>query len=60
MGTSDTALTAHLVLKDDHVVLNTNKICHDLHHEFEISHSTLQVENMLDKENCRLEPAAVI
>jgi cobalt-zinc-cadmium efflux system protein len=60
MGTTETALTAHLVLKDEKIRINTNQICQDLHHEFEISHSTLQVENMLDKENCKLEPDTVI
>lgn len=60
MGTTETALTAHLVLKDETVRINTNKISHDLHHGFEISHTTLQVENIKDRENCKLEPETVV
>ncbi len=50
IGTTETALTAHLVLKDESVKININEICHELLHEFEISHSTLQVESMADNQ----------
>lgn len=60
IGTTETALTAHLVLKDEQVRINTNKMVHDLHHNFEIGHSTLQIENMEDKDNCKLEPDTIV
>jgi cobalt-zinc-cadmium efflux system protein len=60
IGTTDTALTAHLVLKDELVKINTNRIVHDLHHQFEIGHSTLQIENTSDRDDCKLEPEAVV
>ncbi|WP_426166110.1 cation diffusion facilitator family transporter [Sandarakinorhabdus sp. DWP1-3-1] len=45
MGTTDTALTAHLVMPDGHpgdVALAT--LAHDLEHRFGIGHATIQVE----------------
>ena len=46
MSTTETALTAHLIIED----LNNNdillaKITHDLHDKFGIEHATLQLEN---------------
>lgn len=60
MGTTETALTVHLVLKDEKIKIDVNKISHDLHHNFEISHSTLQIESTGDREYCKLEPDTVI
>lgn len=60
IGTSDTALTAHLLMKDEDITIDVNQISHNLHHEFDIGHSTIQVEKQMDKENCKLEPDITI
>ncbi len=45
MGTSDTALTAHLVLPDGHPGDDfLSRIAHDMEHRFGIGHTTLQIE----------------
>jgi len=46
MSTTETALTAHLI-KEDLVIDDTftNKICDELHHRFDIHHSTIQFES---------------
>jgi cobalt-zinc-cadmium efflux system protein len=60
ISTSEIALTCHIVLKEDFTSVNLNKISHDLEHHFEINHATLQVENELDKMNCKLAPDEVV
>lgn len=56
MGTSETALTAHLVLNgqtaDASVVLHQAE--HELHEQFEIRHVTLQIESTAYAELCVL------
>ena len=58
MSTTETALTAHLVIPGGHpgdAFLHT--LAHDLEHDFGIGHATVQVE--MDAE-CVLEPAGVV
>ncbi len=53
MSTTETALTAHLVIpeetKDDFFL---KKICGELHSKFGIEHSTIQVEKSAQSANC--------
>lgn len=53
MSTTETALTAHLVIpnetKDDFFL---KKICGDLHNKFGIEHSTIQMEKSAQSSNC--------
>ncbi len=53
MSTTETALTAHLVIpedkKDDKFL---NKTCSLLHHKFGIEHSTIQIERSAQSSNC--------
>ncbi|WP_442508167.1 cation diffusion facilitator family transporter [Novipirellula sp. SH528] len=54
MSTTEIALTAHLVkpqLENNDALLK--KISHDLDHEFQISHATVQIESSVDAANCR-------
>lgn len=56
LSTRETALTAHLVmpehslLDEDHVKIN-----HDLKHNFNINHVTIQVEKGSDEHQCKLQ-----
>jgi len=53
MSTTETALTAHLVIpeenKDDYFL---KKICGELHSKFGIVHSTIQIEKSAQSANC--------
>ena len=53
MSTTETALTAHLVIpestKDDYFL---KKICGELHSKFGIEHSTIQIEKSAQSANC--------
>jgi len=53
MSTTETALTAHLVIpnetKDDFFL---KKICGELHSKFGIEHSTIQIEKSAQSSNC--------
>ena len=53
MSTSQTALTAHLVMPDGHTDETLYKIRDQLHERFEISHTTLQVEKEFEDEEYR-------
>lgn len=57
MSTTETALTAHLVMPTgypgDDFLTHT---CEELHHHFDIDHSTLQIELGNGQHSCRLEP----
>jgi cobalt-zinc-cadmium efflux system protein len=45
MGTTDTALTAHLVMPDGHPGdAALAALAHDLEHRFGIDHATIQIE----------------
>jgi cobalt-zinc-cadmium efflux system protein len=61
MSTTETAMTAHLVRPgaglDDRLL---HEICHELDHQFRISHATLQVEAGDTEHGCRLAPDHVI
>lgn len=58
MSTTETALTAHLVIDGDYPGdAFLHAIAHDLNHEFAIDHPTLQIET---GGNCALESEAVI
>jgi len=60
MGTSEVALTAHLVLKDQGT--DTSAVLqeaeHELHEHFEIRHVTLQLESPAYAQRCRLRAGA--
>lgn len=55
MSTTETALTAHLVIpeetKDDYFL---KKICGELHSKFGIEHSTIQIEKSAQSANCEM------
>ncbi len=45
MSTSETALTAHLVVRDGHPGDDfLNRVADELHHDFSIEHATIQIE----------------
>jgi len=53
MSTTETALTAHLVMPDDQKDDRfLGKICKQLHDKFEIVHSTIQIEKNPQSANC--------
>ena len=61
MSTTETALTAHLVRPNTPADNDTflARVSHELHHEFKIGHTTLQIEH--DAEHaCTLAPADVV
>lgn len=61
MSTSETALTAHLVMPDGHPGDRfLNRVCHDLADRFAIGHATLQVESGDPTHPCRLAPEEVV
>jgi len=59
MSTTDTALTAHLVMPipppDDRFL---HEVSHELHERFEIGHATIQIEH--GDVECHLAPAHVV
>lgn len=61
MSTTETALTAHLVMPDGHpgdaFLANT---CHEIHDHFGIEHTTLQIETGDPNHPCVLEPDDMI
>jgi cobalt-zinc-cadmium efflux system protein len=60
MSTTETALTAHLVIPGGHrgdAFLHA--LAHELAHDFGIGHATVQVETALE-EDCALHPEAVV
>ena len=53
MSTTEIALTAHLVrpnLQNDDALLR--QASEDLHHQFDISHTTIQIERSIDEASC--------
>jgi cobalt-zinc-cadmium efflux system protein len=60
ISTSEVALTCHILLKDEQMKLDLNRLSHALEHEFEINHATIQVESESDKEKCKLESDYVV
>jgi cobalt-zinc-cadmium efflux system protein len=60
MSTTETALTAHLVVPDGHPGDDyLHELAHELEHRFGIGHSTVQVETLPGHE-CALHPEAVV
>ena len=60
MSTTETALTAHLVMPDGHPGdAALSALAHDLEHRFGICHVTVQVETDPDHP-CKLQPAHVV
>ncbi len=60
MSTTETALTAHLVMPGGHPGdAFLHDLAHGLAHDFGIGHATIQIE-MLSGEDCALESAAVV
>jgi cobalt-zinc-cadmium efflux system protein len=60
ISTTDTALTCHLVMPDGHPGdAFIESIAHDLHHNFQIAHPTIQIE-LADAGTCRLASVHVI
>jgi cobalt-zinc-cadmium efflux system protein len=60
LSTTDTALTAHLVLADGHDGHRPHVLAEALRDRFGIGHVTLQLERLDDAELCRLRPREVI
>lgn len=60
MSTSENALSCHLVIVDDAKRIDIVKISHDLEHDFDISHPTIQIETIVEKEVCKLMPKTVV
>ena len=61
MSTTETALTAHLVIPAGHPGDDfLASIVHDIEHRFNISHATLQVETATGSEPCALAPDHVV
>ena len=59
MGTTETALTAHLVMPGGHPGdAALGGLCHDLEHRFGIGHSTIQIE--IGETECRLASAETV
>ncbi len=61
LSTTETALTAHLVMKDrptDNELLS--RACNGLHDEFEIVHTTLQLEHGEPKDPCGLSSPSIV
>ncbi|MGP0129144.1 MAG: cation diffusion facilitator family transporter [cyanobacterium endosymbiont of Rhopalodia musculus] len=57
ISTTETALTAHLVIPQGHPGDKfLSQICQELHNNFGIAHSTLQVELGDSQYTCKLEP----
>jgi cobalt-zinc-cadmium efflux system protein len=52
MSTSETALTVHLVMPEGHDDTFYEKVQEHLHHEFNISHTTIQIERSRLDEGC--------
>jgi len=61
MSTTETALTAHLVIPDggagDALLA---RVCGELHDQFDIEHATLQIEHGDPAHPCRLAPMGVV
>lgn len=60
LSTTETALTAHLVMRDDAVEHRPHSLAEALRDRFGIGHVTLQVERAGDAELCWLRPKDVI
>jgi cobalt-zinc-cadmium efflux system protein len=61
MSTTQTALTAHLVKPDgklDEDLLH--EICHEMEHQFQLQHVTLQLEQGNGGQPCRQAPDEVV
>lgn len=55
MSTTETALTVHIINPDAEVNDEfTSNLCHNLHHEFGIQHSTIQLEKGNSDHECHL------
>jgi len=60
MSTTETALTAHLVIPDGHPGDDfLHRLAHDLEHDFAIGHVTLQIETIAEAD-CALESEGVV
>ena len=60
MSTTETALTAHLVIPDGHPGdMFLHELAHGLEHDFGIGHATVQIE-VEDSEACHLESEVVV
>jgi len=60
LSTTETALTAHLVCRDDADRRRLHELTAELQSRFRIGHSTVQVETETEAELCRLRPDHVI
>ena len=59
-GTTQTALTAHLVCNDPAAERSLHDVTTVLRDRFGIGHATLQIETDADAELCRLRPHDVV
>ncbi len=61
MSTTETALTAHLVMPDrPHEPTFLASACRELHHAFDIDHATLQIDPGDAAAPCALAPDEVV
>lgn len=60
MSTTETALTCHVVIPSGHPGDRfLHRLAHDLHHEFGIGHTTVQIE-LSENDECALKPDHVV
>nr|WP_272209876.1 cation diffusion facilitator family transporter [Marinicella sp. W31]MDC2875710.1 cation diffusion facilitator family transporter [Marinicella sp. W31] len=60
LSTTETALTAHIVCAESHNRNLLSTLPDELHHTFEIGHTTLQIETSETAEKCRLRSSDVV
>jgi cobalt-zinc-cadmium efflux system protein len=61
MSTTETALTAHLVMPGGHPGdAFLSRVCEEMEHDFDIAHATFQIETGSDIPACKLAPDHVV
>lgn len=60
LSTTETALTAHLVCDSETERCDPHELATALHQQFQIGHTTIQIETETDAAVCRLRPAGVV
>jgi cobalt-zinc-cadmium efflux system protein len=60
LSTTETALTAHLVCDTETEQRDLHELATALHEQFQIGHTTIQIETETEAAACRLRPAGVV
>jgi cobalt-zinc-cadmium efflux system protein len=60
LSTTETALTVHLVCDTETTQRGLHELSAALREQFQIGHSTIQIETEMDAAECRLRPAGVV